>query len=364
MTLTHGLSGPGSRRLTETGITPTDLVLRLRGSTVRLDRRAAVVTAILAALVVVLVLVSLMVGEYAVGPSALWDTLTGSPQRRLDRFFVVDRRLPRALVAVGVGGGLAAAGAIFQRLYNNPLASPDIIGFTSGSAVGAVFVLIALGGSLTMGAVGAAVGALVTFAIIGVLTVLGGLRGTRLILVGIALGALSSSATSYVLSQAYLPSAAVANTWLIGSLSGRGWGHVVTVAVGLACVVPLIAVLHRSFHALDLGDTVATTLGVRSGRARLGLMLAATLLVGLCVAAAGPIAFIALAAPHLARGVTRTPGAGIFAAACVGALLLGVSDLVAEHAFPAPVPVGVLTVSIGGVFLIWLLVREGLRHRV
>ncbi|APE34530.1 hypothetical protein BOX37_11815 [Nocardia mangyaensis] len=364
MTVTTPLGGPGSRRLTKTGVTASDVVLRVGRSTMRFDRRATVVTAILAALVVVMVLVSLMVGEYTIGPTALWDTMTGQPQRRLDRFFVFDRRLPRVLVAVGVGGGLAAAGAIFQRLYHNPLASPDIIGFTSGSAAGAVIVLISFGGTLTMGAVGAAVGALATFAIIGVLTLIGGLRGTRLVLVGIALGALSSSVTAYVLSRAFLPSAAVANAWLIGSLSGRGWGHVLTVSAGLAIVAPLIVLLNRSFHALDLGDTVATTLGVRSGRARMGLLLGATVLVGLSVSAAGPISFIALAAPHIARGITRTPGAGIFAAACTGALLLGVSDLVAEHAFPAPVPVGVITVSIGGIFLIWLLVREGLRHRV
>lgn len=363
MTITE-LSGTGGRRLLRTGITPTDLVLRAGRYTVRFDRRAAVVTAILVLLVAVLIPVSLMVGEYTVGPGALWDVLTGQPRRRLDRFFVVDRRLPRVLLAVGVGGALAAAGAIFQRLHHNPLASPDVIGFTSGSAVGAVIVLITLGGSLAMGAVGAAAGALATFAVIGVLTAVGGLRGTRLVLVGIALGALSTSATSYVLSQAYLPSAAVANAWLIGSLSGRGWGQVVTIAIGIALVVPLIVVLDRAFHALDLGDTVAATLGVRGGRARMGLLFGATVLVGLAVAVAGPISFIALAAPHLARGFTRTPGAGIFAAACTGALLLGVADLVAEHAFPAPVPVGAVTVSVGGVFLIWLLVREGLRHRV
>ncbi|MFD5181034.1 FecCD family ABC transporter permease [Nocardia sp. NPDC058379] len=358
------LSGPGAGLVTRTGITPGDVVVRAGRSTLRFDRRAVVTTAILVVLVLAMIAVSLMVGEYRVGPGALWDTLTGHPRRRLDRFFVLDRRLPRVLVAVGVGAGLAAAGAIFQRLYHNPLASPDVIGFTNGASLGAVFVLLTLGGTLSTAALGAAVGALGTFAIIGVLTVLGGLRGARLVLVGIALEAIFTAATYYVLSQAYLPSAAVANAWLIGSLSGRGWGQVAIVAVGLALVGPLIAVLNRSFHALDLGDTVATTLGVRSGRARLGLMLGATILVGLSVSAAGPIAFIALAAPHLARGITRTPGAGIFAAACTGALLLGVSDLVAEHAFPAPVPVGVVTVSIGGVFLLWLLVREGLRHRV
>ncbi|MFC4128572.1 FecCD family ABC transporter permease [Nocardia rhizosphaerae] len=363
MTLTD-LSGPGSRLLTRTGVTAGDVVLRLGRTTVRFDRRATAVTALLVLAVALLVLVSLMVGEYTIGPGALWDVITGAPQRRLDRFFVVDRRLPRALVAVGVGGGLAAAGAIFQRLHHNPLASPDIIGFTDGAAVGAVLAMITFGGGLAMGALGASVGALVTLAIIAALTVLGGLRGTRLVLVGIALAALSTSATFYLLSQAYLPSAATANAWLIGSLSGRGWGQVLAVAAGLMLVTPLVVVLDRAFGALDLGDTVATTLGVRSGRARLGLMAAATLLVGLSVAAAGPIAFIALAAPHLARGLTRTAGAGILPATCTGALLLGVSDLVAEHAFPAPVPVGVLTVSIGGVFLIWLLVREGLRHRV
>ncbi|MFC6012285.1 FecCD family ABC transporter permease [Nocardia lasii] len=348
--------------IASTGITPTDRVLRTGRATVRWDRRGATVTAVLVVAVAVMIVLSLMVGEYTIGPSALWDVLTGAPQRRLDRFFVLDRRLPRVLVAVGVGGGLAAAGAIFQRLHHNPLASPDIIGFTSGSAFGAVFVLIALGGSLTTGAIGAAAGALATFAIIGMLTAVGGLRGTRLVLVGIALGALASSATTYILSQAHLPSAAVAHTWLIGSLSGRGWGHVTILALGLAVIAPLIALLHRSFRALDLGDTVAATLGVRGGHARLALMLAATLLVGLAVAAAGPITFIALAAPHLARGLTRGPG--ILAAACVGALLLGISDLIAEHAFPAPVPVGVLTVSIGGIFLLWLLIREGISHRV
>ncbi|WP_217178822.1 iron chelate uptake ABC transporter family permease subunit [Streptomyces sp. AC495_CC817] len=343
-----------------TGLTADTRVLRSRHWSLRISRRAAVVCGILSGLLLVLLVAALMIGEYVVTPAALVQTLLGDPPARLDGFFVLGRRLPRALVAIVVGASLAVAGAVFQTLTRNPLASPDVIGISSGASVGAVAVFLVWGGSLDQAAIGAVVGALVIAAVIVLLTARSGLHGVQLILTGVALSAIAMAVVDYVLTQVFVASATTAQTWLVGSLQGRGWSDLVPAVIALALITPLLIRMAPDARMMALGDSVSTALGVRTVRARWMLLAAATVLVAIAVATAGPISFVALVAPHIARRLAGTPS--FLAAALVGALLLLAGDLVAQYAFPAPIPVGAVTITIGGAFFLWLLWREGARR--
>ncbi|PSL05398.1 iron complex transport system permease protein [Haloactinopolyspora alba] len=347
-------------------LSPTSYTVRGRGDrwSVRFDRRVAVVCAALTTALAVVLLISLAVGDYSIGPAEVLRTLVGSPPDPLADFIVNGRRLPRALVAFLVGAALGASGAVFQSLSRNPLGSPDVIGFTSGASAGAVFVILVAGGSMLQVAGGAIVGGLLTATAVYLLAYKRGVQGFRLILVGIAAGAMLQSAVSYMLMRADLIEATGAQVWLTGSLNTRAWEHVVAVAIGMAVVAPVLLGLSRPMRVIEMGDDAATGLGVDAERTRVGMLIAATVLAAMAVAAAGPISFIALSAPHLARRLARAPGATVGSAALMGALLLGVSDLVAQWMLPSPLPVGVVTVSVGGLYLIWLLAREGRRHHV
>ena len=323
----------------------------------RVHRRTAITVCALGGVAVCLLVASLLTGDYRVTPDGLVDTLLGSPPDRMTEFFVVERRLPRALVAMTVGAALALGGAIFQMLTRNPLASPDVLGVSHGASAGAVLVLLVFGGTLTQASVGAAVGAAVTAVILVVLTARTGLRGMGLILTGVGLAAIAAALIDYVLSQVFIASAVTAQTWIVGSLHGRGWEHLAPVAAALAVTLPILALTASGARLSELGDDAATALGSRTEPLRRVLIGTATLLVAVAVATAGPVSFVALVAPHLARMITGR--AGLVAAAGVGAVLLAAADLIAQYAFGAPVPVGAITVSLGGVFFLWLLVREG-----
>ena len=325
--------------------------------TLRIDARAALVSGALVLLVLAVLVASLLAGEYRLGVPELIDTLRGAPPERLAHFFVLERRLPRALVALVVGAAFATSGAIFQALTRNPLASPDVLGISSGASAGAVIVLLALSGSIAHATVGAVIGACAAALLLAALGAHGGLQGTRLVLLGVALAAVGSSVVSYLLSQVFVASATVAQTWLVGSLQGRGWADLVPALVGLALVAAVVAPQARGLALLAHGDEAAAGLGVPVRALRPALLAAATVLVALAVATAGPISFVALVAPHLARRMAGSDA--LVPAALTGALLLALSDLIAQYAFPVPVPVGVLTVTLGGVFFVALLWREG-----
>lgn len=338
-------------------LTSDDRVLRGARWSVRFSHRTALVCGILAGALLVLSVAALMIGEYVVTPAALIETLLGRPPQRLDGFFVLGRRLPRSLLAIVVGASLAVAGAVFQSLTRNPLASPDVIGISSGASVGAVVVMLVLGGSLAQAALGAVIGALVVASVIVLFTARSGLHGVQLILTGVALSATALAVVDYVLTQVFVASVTTAQTWLIGSLQGRGWGDLLPATIALLVITPLLICAAPAAGMLALGDSVSTALGVRTVSSRWTLLAAATLLVAVAVATAGPISFVALIAPHIARNLT---GATSFlTSGLVGALLLLISDLLAQNIFPSPIPVGIVTITVGGAFFLWLLWREG-----
>jgi iron complex transport system permease protein len=268
--------------------------------------------------------------------------------------------LPRLVAALLIGAALGMSGAVFQSLSRNPLGSPDIVGFTSGAASGAVAEILIFHGGQFAVALAAIAGGLATAIAVYLLSFKQGkVAGYRLILVGIGISAMLGSVTSYLLTRASLYDAQDAQVWLIGSLNGVGWNVVVPLVIALAVLAPVTVIAGRLLAWMELGDESAKALGIPVERTRLTLLVAATALAAAATAAAGPIAFVALAAPQLCRRLTRTPGPLIVPAAFMGAFLLSASDFAAQRVVPSTeLPVGIMTGVIGGAYLCWLLAHE------
>ncbi|AYV27042.1 Ferric enterobactin transport system permease protein FepG [Streptomyces sp. ADI95-16] len=334
------------------------------GVSLRLERRALAVGLLLAVAALALAVVLIGTGDFQIAPADVVQTLLGNGTPAND-FIVNDLRLPRVLVALLVGASLGMSGAVFQSVSRNPLGSPDLLGFGYGSAVGALVVIIVFKGGATEVALGALVGGLIAGLAVYVLAYKRGINGYRLVLVGIGASAMLVAVIQYLLTKAQLVEATRAMVWLTGSLAGRDWGQVWPLLAACAVLFPLVLGQGRALRMMEMGDDAAHALGVRVERTRLLLMVAGILLTTAASAAAGPISFVALAAPQLARRLTRSPGAGLLTAALMGAVLLMLSDWASQRAFGADqLPVGVVTGLVGGVYLLWLLVTERKAGRI
>lgn len=334
------------------------------GISLRLERRALAVGLLLAVTALALAVVLIGTGDFQIAPADVVRTLLGNGTPAND-FIVNDLRLPRVLVALLVGASLGMSGAVFQSVSRNPLGSPDLLGFGYGSAVGALVVIIVFKGGATEVALGALVGGLIAGLAVYLLAYKRGINGYRLVLVGIGASAMLVAVIQYLLTKAQLVEATRAMVWLTGSLAGRDWGQVWPLLAACAVLFPLVLGQGRALRMMEMGDDAAHALGVRVERTRLLLMVAGILLTTAASAAAGPISFVALAAPQLARRLTRSPGAGLLTAALMGAVLLMLSDWASQRAFGADqLPVGVVTGLVGGVYLLWLLVTERKAGRI
>lgn len=337
--------------------------------TVRAGRHASGRLAVKPALVcVILTLAALAVGVLALGtgeftltPGQVLEALAGEGTRAA-RLVVVEWRLPRVLLALMIGAALGLAGAIFQALTRNPLGSPDVIGFNTGAYTGVLVVTVFLGNGYYLTAAGALVGGLATAAVVYLLAYKRGVQGFRLIIVGIAISAMLSSANQWFIVKVDLQAAFAAAMWGQGSLNGLGWDQVTPVVVALGVLLLVLIGYGQRLALLEMGEDAAAALGVRVEPVRLAYLVIGVALTAVATAAAGPVSFVALAAPQLAQRLTRTPGIALVPSAAMGAFLLMLSDWLAQRAFaPTQLPVGVVTVSVGGIYFVWLLVRQARR---
>ncbi|MFT4215642.1 MAG: iron chelate uptake ABC transporter family permease subunit [Micropruina sp.] len=349
--------------LDRAGRLPEPSLLRLGRWRVLASGRGALVTVALLVCAVGIVFATLGSGPLPVSPAEVVDTVL----RRTDEFdfVVLDIGLPRACVALLVGAGLGAAGALLQALTRNPLGSPDVVGFDSGAAAGALVAFLVIGVGERQQAAG--------FALLGggiaallVLLLSSGARdaGYRIILIGIGLGALLDSVSAYLLTRSTVRESMNATRWLVGSLNSSDWYDVAVAGLGLLVLLPAAGALGRQLRLVLLGPEVASALGVRLPLVTGGTLAVSVGLSAVAVLAAGPISFVALAAPQLAGrlvGLRRAPS--VLASAAMGAALLTASDLIGSRAFgDTDLPVGVVTGGIGGVYLAWLLSREWRRR--
>lgn len=324
----------------------------------RIRRRTAVVSAALVVALVTALVVAIGSGEYTISPPQVIASLIGQGEGA-NTFIVQTLRLPRALCAALVGAALGASGAMFQSLTRNPLGSPDIVGFTWGSATGAVLQIIVFDGGMVAVALGAIVGGLITATAVYGLAYSRGLLGYRLILVGIGVSALLASLNTYLIARAPLDTAQAARVWLTGSLNGRGFEFVWPLAVAMVILLPIAVALAPRLRAMEMGDDSARALGLNLERSRLVLIVVAVALCAVATATCGPIAFVALAAPQIALRLTRSGVLGLGASALCGAVLLLSGDILAQRIWPdALLPVGVVTGALGGLYLMWLLWHE------
>ncbi|MGI5254711.1 FecCD family ABC transporter permease [Actinacidiphila glaucinigra] len=296
-------------------------------------------------------------GDYPIGFTDVVKALTGAgdPGTVL---VVRELRLPRALVGLLVGIAFGISGALYQTMTRNPLASPDMIGLTEGAGT-AVVAGIVLGWDGGLGTQGLGLlGALVTALLVYALAWKGGATGYRIILVGIGVSWMCTSATDYLVARGERFEAQAALGWLVGNLNGRTWDQVTQLAVAMAVLVPLSLGMGRRLRILQLGDDVAAGLGTAVQPVRLALLLLGVGLIAFGTAAAGPVAFVALAAPQIAQRMAGTAWPPLVASGLTGALVVLGSDLIAREAIPGTeLPVGIVTGVIGAPVLLWLLIR-------
>lgn len=345
----------GRRR---TGLGHRTVAVRAAGYSLRLRPRALAAGAAIAAVVLLATVVAIGSGEFPMSPVEVLRTLAGHGAPS-EAFIVEQVRLPRAVTAVLAGGALGLAGAVFQSVVRNPLGSPDVLGFTGGAAAGALATIVLAGGGSLALPIGAVAGGVTTGVVIYALAWRRGVTGYRLVLVGIGVAAVLTGLNGYLLSRARIVDAQRAVLWLTGSLDGRGWGEALPLLGAMLLVAPLLLYGGRDVAMMEMGDELACALGIPVQRRRLLVLAGAVVLTSCAAAATGPVAFVALTGPQLARRLTGAPGPNLLASLGTGSALLVTADLAAQRVVPGhQLPAGVVTGVLGGGYLVWLLTTE------
>ncbi|MBO3143526.1 FecCD family ABC transporter permease [Dermatophilus congolensis] len=349
--------------ITDSRLRPGELIWPLPRTRIRV--RTVLVCAALGVLVTAMSILTLGQGTYPLTPVEVITALTGNGPE-IHHIIVVEWRLPRTLVAVLVGCALGAAGSITQTLARNALASPDLLGITMGSSVAVVTVLALIPGPMLLATgalasiavpLAALVGGLIAAGVVWLLTLPGGTDTSRLVLTGVGITTLCSATVSAVLASSDVHQASEAVAWLAGTLDGRQWQHAAPAAICLITGLILLTASATAMQVLPLGDDTARSLGVPIGRSQALAWVAAVVMTAGAVAAAGPIGFVALAAPQVARLLLASPTPPAVAGGLCGAVMVPGCDLISQHILAGTVPVGVVTAAAGAPFFIALLVH-------
>ncbi|MEU9609762.1 iron chelate uptake ABC transporter family permease subunit [Streptomyces sp. NPDC048057] len=340
------------RRRVMVGTDRLNVVLGVRPVAVALLAAAAIAVGAVAALAL---------GDFPLTARDVLGVFTGRTQG-FARTVVLEWRLPRAAAAVLFGAALAVSGAIFQAVTRNPLASPDIVGLANGSFTGMLIALLLLGGSWPLLTAGSLVGGLLAALAVYLLAFRDGLQGFRFIVVGIGVSAMLASVNTWMLLRVDVETALFASAWGAGTLNSVTTTTVVPAGVCVLLLLACTPLLTPALRQMDLGDDTARATGVRVRRARPAAVAVAVALVSVVTAVTGPIAFIALAAPQIARRLAGTPQIPFGVTGMVGGALLLGADLIAQHVIPLTVPVGVVTIVLGGGYLVLLLIHQARRR--
>ena len=338
------------------------LVLRTGVLSARLDRRVPKVLFALGMVTLVAMVWSVGQGEYPVPPLDVVRTVLGLPTDNPDYGFIVNTlRLPRTLVAWGVGMALAVAGTITQGISRNPLAAPGIIGVNAGASLAAVSLIVVFPGvPIAFLPFAAFMGALTVAVLIYLLAWNGGTSPVRLILVGVGFSLVAGALTNLMVTFGNIYDVSQALVWLTGSVYGRSWAQVFSFAPWLIVFGLFSVVLSRELNALQMGDDLARSLGSRLEWQRGLLSFSAVALAGSAVATAGGIGFVGLMAPHIARQLVGPSHEGLLpTAALTGGMVVVVADLIGRLLFaPIELPCGIITAVVGAPYFLYLLIRD------
>lgn len=332
-------------------------MLRIGPVSVRWKSRPLMICCLLVAAILLLAVFHIATGTMSFSFSQVVSSLLGGSDNATADRIIQRVRLPRLVTALFVGASLGMAGSIFQSISRNALGSPDVIGFTTGAATGAIAQIILFNAGPLETALSAVASGMAAAVLVFMLAVKGRRTGGyRLILVGIGVGAILSGINTVLLVAGDLDQAASAQLWLSGSLNTRSWAHAVPAMAGFAVTVPLALYYAKSVNLLEMGDDAACQLGIQPERTRLTMVLVAVTLTSVATASAGPIAFVALAAPQLARRLTASSNVPLISGALMGATLLVGADLLSQHVpFGIKMPIGLTTGLLGGLYLLWIL---------
>lgn len=324
---------------------------------VRISMRTSFLVVVVAGSVAAVAIWAMTLGDFSLSATEVVEASFGWAGGPAD-FIVRTLRMPRILAGIGVGFALAASGVIFQGLVRNPLVSPDIIGVNAGASFAAVFWIVTRGPAALLPLV-AFVGAMFAAVALYALTWRKGITGERLVLVGIGINAMAIAGVTFLLVRFPIEAVSAAELWLAGTLYARDWEHVRSIWIALALLVPAALMLSSRLKVLQLGDEAARSLGTRPEIVRAGLIVVASGFAAAAVAVAGPIGFVALVVPHIARMLAGPVTAGVLVlSGFLGALLVIGADVLAQHVFtPITLPVGVVTAALGAPYFMFLLYR-------
>jgi len=330
-----------------------DLIARNRRSR---TRKRNLVIGLLLVILLALFLLTLMLGQSFTPPKDIVRVLLDEDVPGAS-FTVGKLRLPRAVLSVLAGLSFGLGGVAFQLMLRNSLASPDIIGISSGASAAAVFAIVVLSMSGPVVSIFAvAAGLAVALAVYG-LSFRNGVAGTRLILVGIGVAAMIESFIAYILSTAPAWSLQEAMRWLTGSVNGARLDQMLPLLVALVVFGGLLLSRSRDLEALRLGDDSAAALGTHVGRTQIAIIIGAVGLIAFATAVAGPIAFVAFLSGPIASRIIGNNGSLLVPSALIGAILVLAGDYCGQFLLPGRFPVGVVTGALGAPYLIYLIIR-------
>lgn len=321
------------------------------------------INVILIALIVVMAVFSLVYGDKVYSLDTVFKVIVGEKIQGAS-FSVGRLRLPRMLIGIMAGASFGIAGNTFQTMLRNPLASPDIIGISSGCSVSAVFCILVLHISGGIVSIISVVFGLLISLIIYMLSRGTGFSGGRLILIGIGVQAITNAMVSYMILKSTQYNVPSALRWLSGSLNGMSMKDVPIILSVLVIFGGISIVLTKYIQILELGDELATTLGININILRVVLIVCSVVLIAFATAITGPIAFVSLLAGPIAIKLTGSSSANAFSAALVGAILVLAGDIIAQFAFTTRFPVGVITGMIGAPYMLILLIYANKRGEI
>ena len=311
--------------------------------------RHVIVGFILLALSLAVAVVSLRLGKFPVTAQEVIDALQGQG-RKIVQVVVVKWKLPRIVLGLVAGLALGVAGALFQTITRNPLGSPDLIGFSTGAQTGILISILLLPGSMLSASLASFIGGAAVGTVTYLVSLRGGFTGLRFILVGIAISSMLVSVNRWLLVRVDDDEGLGALKAITGTLGAARWPVVAPTCLAIGVTVALILLASRHLQVLSLGEQVATSLGSPTRRVSAVLILLGTVLVAVVTMAAGPIGFVALVAPHLARLLTGSPQSPLIVSGLTGSLLMVGADLLSQLVLES-MPVSVVTNAVGGLYL-------------
>lgn len=321
---------------------------------------------LLFALLIIALVADIALGSVSLPLSEVWAALTGQSQDEVYREIILNHRLPKALTAILTGAALSVAGVLMQTLFQNPLAGPDVLGVTSGASLGVA--LLTLGTSslpLWMitgwGQVAAAIAGAVCVLLLVIVVSVKVSNAVSLLIIGMMFGSFSGAIVSILQSVSNPDTLKLFITWTFGSLSAVDWDYMLIMApiIGLGLLVALL--LQKQLNVFLLGQNYASGLGISVSRLRLFAILATALLAGTSTAFTGPIAFIGITIPHVARGLFGTPNHHVILPASIlcGAVIMLLCDLIsALPGTQTTLPINAVTALFGAPIIVWIIAKR------